>query len=131
MRSCHSGGALPNVHLWFSEASLRIRAMVSSLINIVMTLLVAATAYSAAGLPAAADSNGTCMDNRSVQALIARHAIKTWPAIKVLAGISDKYKEVSAVRVCQEDGTPYYVVNVAGPAGESKQLILNAVDGSQ
>jgi hypothetical protein len=105
--------------------------MVSSLINLVVTLLVAATAYASVGLPAAADSGGACMDNRSVQALIANHQIKTWPAIKALAGISDKYKEVSAVRVCQEDGTPYYVVNVAGPSGESKQLVLNAIDGSQ
>ena len=105
--------------------------MVSSLINLVVTLLVAATAYASVGLPAAADSGSACMDNRSVQALIANHQIKTWPAIKALAGISDKYKEVSAVRVCQEDGTPYYVVNVAGPSGESKQLVLNAIDGSQ
>jgi hypothetical protein len=105
--------------------------MVSSVINIVLTLIVAATAYASVGLPAAADSNGTCMDSRSAQALVTSHKIKTWPAIKVLAGISDKYKEVSAVRVCQEGGTPYYVVNVAGPAGDSKQLVLNAIDGSQ
>ena len=105
--------------------------MVSTLINFYAAVLVAAMFYASAGLPAAADSSSACMDNRSVQALIASHSIKTWPAIKALAGISDKYKEVSAVRVCQEDGTPYYVVNVAGPSGESKQLVLNAIDGSQ
>ena len=36
-----------------------------------------------------------------MQALIASHQIKTWPAIKAMAGVSDQYKEVSAVRVCQ------------------------------
>jgi hypothetical protein len=81
--------------------------------------------------PTPARAAGGCLANAAVQALIAEHKIKTWPAITALAGISDQYKEVSAVKVCQEDGTPYYVVNVAGPSGESKQLILSAIDGSQ
>ncbi|MGN6103478.1 MAG: hypothetical protein ACTHOR_20255 [Devosia sp.] len=92
-----------------------------------MVIIIAAMA--AAPLQGAAAA-GTCIDNRAVQALIAQHRIKTWPAIKALAGISDEYKEVSAVRVCEQGGAPYYVVNVAGPSGESKQLVINAVDGS-
>ena len=104
--------------------------MAGYLINLSMTVLIASTMLAAAAAPHAAMA-ATCMDNRSVQALIASHKIKTWPAIKALAGISDQYKEVSAVRVCQEDSQLYYVVNVAGPSGESKQLVLNAVDGSR
>ena len=84
----------------------------------------------AVAAPAAATA-ASCLDNRAVQALIASHQIKTWPAIKAMANISEQYKEVSAVRVCEQGGQPYYVVNVAGPSGESKQLVLNAVDGSQ
>jgi len=86
-----------------------------------------------AGVAASAHAQaaGTCVDNRTVQALIASHQIKTWPAIKALAGISDQYKEVSAVRVCEQGGQPYYVVNVAGPSGESEQLVINAVTGSR
>ncbi|HVW93840.1 MAG TPA: hypothetical protein VHB74_14695 [Devosia sp.] len=87
-------------------------------------------ALSAPAVPAWAADGDSCMDNRAVQALIASHRIKTWPAIKAMAGVSDQYKEVSAVRVCELSGTPYYVVNVAGPTGESRQLVLNAVTGS-
>jgi hypothetical protein len=99
--------------------------------NCCMSLLLASTMLAAVTASGAARAADTCLDNRAVQALIASHQIKTWPAIKALAGISDQYKEVSAVRVCQEDDRPYYVVNVAGPSGESKQLVLNAVDGSK
>jgi hypothetical protein len=105
--------------------------MAGYLINFGVTLLLASTVLVAAAAPGSAEAAGACLDNRAVQALIASHQIKTWPAIKAMAGISDQYKEVSAVRVCQEDDQPYYVVNVAGPSGESKQLILNAVDGSK
>ncbi len=95
-----------------------------------LSLLVAST-LAVATAPVRAQADTTCLDNRAVQAMIASHQIKTWPAIKALAGISDQYKEVSAVRVCQEGDTPYYVVNVAGPTGESEQLVLNAVNGAQ
>jgi hypothetical protein len=104
--------------------------MFGHLINLVATALIAATMAGAAA-PAAVRAAGQCMDNRAVQALIASHQIKTWPAIKALAGISEQYKEVSAVRVCEQGGQPYYVVNVAGPSGESRQLVINAVDGSR
>lgn len=104
--------------------------MLGHLINLVATALIAATMAGAAA-PAVAQAAGQCMDNRAVQALIAGHQIKTWPAIKAMAGISDQYKEVSAVRVCEQGGQPYYVVNVAGPSGESRQLVINAVDGSR
>jgi hypothetical protein len=105
--------------------------MASSLIKLCMGLVFVAALFPLAPATlAAADGNATCLANRAVQALIASRKIKTWPAIKAMAGISDQYKEVSAVRVCTQDGTPYYVVNVAGPSGESKQLVLNAVDGS-
>ena len=103
--------------------------MIGSVIHLCMTVLVVATMLASAGVSSPTRA-AACMDNRAVQALIAAHQIKTWPAIKALAGISDKYKEVSAVRVCEQGGAPYYVVNVAGPSGESKQLVLNAVDGS-
>lgn len=88
------------------------------------------SALSVLAVPTQAAEGDSCMDNRSVQALIASHRIKTWPAIKAMAGVSDQYKEVSAVRVCELGGAPYYVVNVAGPTGESRQLVLNAVTGS-
>jgi hypothetical protein len=105
--------------------------MVSALINLYVAVVLGTLAYVAVGNPTPARAADACLANPAVQALIAEHKIKTWPAIKALAGISDQYKEVSAVKVCQEDGTPYYVVNVAGPSGESKQLVLNAIDGSQ
>jgi hypothetical protein len=105
--------------------------MASCLLNLCATLFIAATVFSTFATSAsAAGAVGACMDNRAVQQLIARHQIKTWPTIKAIAGIPEQYKEVSAVRVCDQGGAPYYVVNVAGPSGESKQLVLNAVDGS-
>jgi hypothetical protein len=104
--------------------------MAGHLVKWGMTVVVAAGMAGAGPLPHAR-ADGECMDNRTVQALIASHQIKTWPAIKAMAGISDQYKEVSAVRVCEQGGQPYYVVNVAGPSGESKQLVINAVDGSR
>jgi hypothetical protein len=104
--------------------------MISSVLNLLMTMLVASTMVVGTASPSAARAIGGCMDNRAVQAAIAAHQIKTWPAIKAMAGVSEQYKEVSAVRVCEQDGQPFYVVNVAGPAGESKQLVLNAVDGT-
>ncbi|HTJ58204.1 MAG TPA: hypothetical protein VL418_11635 [Devosiaceae bacterium] len=100
------------------------------LINFCMAVVLASSLLGAVAAPSAAYAAG-CINNRAVQALIATHKIKTWPAIKALAGISDQYKEVSAVRVCQEDDRLYYVVNVAGPSGESEQLVVNAVDGSK
>ncbi len=102
--------------------------MVQFWINI-LGLVVAAILFGSAATPAFA-SQGACLDNRDVQAAIASHQIKTWPAIKAMAGVSENYKEVGAVRVCDEGGEPYYVVNVAGPTGESKQLRLNAVTGA-
>ena len=105
--------------------------MVSALVNLYVAVVLGTLAYVAVGASTPARAADACLANPAVQALISEHKIKTWPAIKALAGISDQYKEVSAVKVCQEDGTPYYVVNVAGPSGESKQLVLNAIDGSQ
>ncbi len=95
----------------------------------IVVMLVAAMPTAGFAAVGARDIGG-CMDNRDVQAAIAANQIKTWPAIKRLAGVPDSWKEVSAVRVCEAGGAPYYVVNVAGPSGESKQLILNAIDGS-
>src|ERR1700709_628078 len=105
--------------------------MASNLLNVCVALLIAMMVFSVAASAAPARNVGACMDNRAVQALIASHQIRTWPAIKALAGISEQYKEVSAVGVCRQDGAPSYVVNVAGPAGESKQLVLNAINGSK
>jgi hypothetical protein len=103
--------------------------MATSVIKLCLAALLTA-AVGAAALPAWAADADACLDNRDVQALIAGHKIKTWPAVKAMAGISEQYKEVSAVRVCELNGAPYYVVNVAGPAGESRQLVLNAVTGT-
>lgn len=103
--------------------------MISSVLNLLMTIVVAATMFVAVATPAAYAAGG-CMDPRDVQAAIAAHQIKSWPAIKAIAGISDQYKEVGVVHVCEQGGQPYYMVNVSGPSGESKQLVLNAVDGS-
>jgi hypothetical protein len=105
--------------------------MVSALTNIHAALLLGAVALAAVAGPPSARAADGCLANRAAQALVAQHKIKTWPTIKALAGVSDQYKEVSAVKVCEQDGTPYYVVNVAGPSGESKQLVLNAIDGSR
>ena len=104
--------------------------MVTSVSNFLLTIAVVSTMLVVAATPGTALAVGRCMDNRAVQAAIAARQIKTWPAIKAMAGISEDYKEVSAVRVCEQGGQPYYVVNVSGPSGESKQLVLNAVDGS-
>jgi hypothetical protein len=104
--------------------------MINSVLNLLIAASLASTMLVATAGPSAARDIGGCMDNRAVQAAIAAHQIKTWPAIKAMARVSDQYKEVSAVRVCEQDGQPYYVVNVSGPSGESKQLVLNAVDGS-
>jgi len=103
--------------------------MATSVTNLCLTAVLAAM-VGAAALPAWAADGDVCLDNRDVQALIAGHKIRTWPAVKAMAGISGQYKEVSAVRVCELNGAPYYVVNVAGPTGESRQLVLNAVTGS-
>jgi len=78
----------------------------------------------------AAHAVGDCIDNRAVQALIATRQIKTWPAIKAMAGLSDRYTEISRVQVCEMGGQRYYVVNVQGPGGEVQQLVVNAVNGS-
>ena len=103
--------------------------MAAYLMNVFATIVVTATMIVAFSAPSARAA-GACLENRLVQDMISKHEIKTWPAIKAIAGISDQYKEVSAVRVCEQGGQPYYVVNVAGPSGESKQLVINAVDGS-
>lgn len=104
--------------------------MTEFLLNRRTTLLLAAALVAALPATAGAREIGTCMDNRQVQALIASQQIKTWPAIKAMAGIAPTYQEVSPVRVCEQGGVPYYVVNVQGPRGEFRQLVLNAVDGS-
>ena len=104
--------------------------MVTTLVHLFMTMAIATTMFATATSPSAARAFGACMDNRAVQAAIASHQIKTWPAIKAMAGISGQYTEVGAVKVCEQGGQPYYVVNVSGPSGEYKQLVLNAVDGS-
>jgi hypothetical protein len=85
----------------------------------------------AALFPSAAHAANGCVDNRTVQSMIASGQIKTWPGVKAMAGIPEQYKEVSAVRLCVRGGQPYYIVNMAGPSGESKQLVLNAVTGSR
>lgn len=103
--------------------------MAGQLINLCVTVALASTLLAAVAGPSPATA-ASCMNNRAVQALIATHKIKTWPAIKAMAGIPEQYKEVSAVRVCEQDDQLYYVVNVAGPSGESKQLVINAVNGS-
>jgi hypothetical protein len=105
--------------------------MARALIHVYAVLLVGALALAAAAGPLPARAADGCLTRPAAQALVTQHKIKTWPAIKALAGISDEYKEVSAVKVCEQDGTPYYVVNVAGPSGVSKQLVLNAIDGSR
>ena len=105
--------------------------MVSALTNLFAVLVLGALALAALAGPVPVRAADGCLANRAAQALVAQHKIKTWPTIKALAGISDQYKEVSAVKVCEQDGTPYYVVNVAGPSGVSKQLVLNAIDGSR
>jgi hypothetical protein len=105
--------------------------MLRALTHVYAVLLVGALVLAVAAGPLPARAADGCLANRAAQALIAQHKIKTWPTIKALAGISDEYKEVSAVKVCEQDGTPYYVVNVAGPSGVSKQLVLNAIDGSR
>jgi hypothetical protein len=105
--------------------------MASALTNLYTALVLGTLALAAGADPLPARAADGCLANRAAQALVAQHKIKTWPTIKALAGVSDQYKEVSAVKVCEQDGTPYYVVNVAGPSGESKQLILNAIDGSR
>jgi hypothetical protein len=103
--------------------------MASCLSTLCAILILVAALGPAVSFGAQLPANG-CLDRRQAQALVTSHQIKTWPAIKSIAGISDQYKEVSAVRVCERGGQPYYVVNVAAPYGESKQLVLNAVDGS-
>ena len=65
--------------------------MAGSLLNLCMTLLVAVTMLAASGTAPAQAAQ--CLDNRMVQGLIAAHKIRTWPAIKALAGVSDAYKE--------------------------------------
>jgi hypothetical protein len=103
--------------------------MVATLVNLFMTMVIATTMFATATAPSAARTFGACMAPRDVQAAIAAKQIKRWSEIKALAGISDQYKELS-VKVCEEGDKPYYVVNVYGPAGDSKTLVLNAVDGS-
>ena len=102
--------------------------MLSSLANLCATL-IAATVFAALA-PHAALAAGPCLDNPEVQAAMSADQIKSWPTIRAMAGISDQYKDLSAARVCEQNGQLYYFVNVAGPSGESKQLVLNAVDGS-
>ena len=98
-------------------------------VNICMSLVTAAMLLGITAGPGFAGPGG-CLDSRAVQEAIASHQIKSWPAVKAMAGMSENYKEVGAVRVCDEGGQPYYVVNVTGPSGESKTLHLNAVTGA-
>ena len=102
--------------------NIRLPQMLAATLALFATLVVTAP-----GSAAAADA---CMSPVEVQAAIAAKQIKSWPTIKAMAGISSQYKEVGPVRVCEQGGVRYYVVAVTGPSGESKQLVLNAVDAS-
>ena len=104
--------------------------MAGSLIKLCITILVASTVAAAADSPYGVEAAAGCLSRPAVQALIASRQIKTWPEIKQMAGVSDEYKEVGSVKVCEQRGAPYYVVNVTTPSGDSKRLVLNAVDGS-
>ena len=85
----------------------------------------------AAGDDSAPLAGGTDLINRMKDYITSPKRVVYLKDVKALAGISEQYKEVSAVRVCEQGGQPYYVVNVAGPSGESRQLVINAVDGSR
>jgi hypothetical protein len=103
--------------------------MASYLIKLWLGVLLASTAaVTVDAVPARAVD--LCLDNRAAQELISTKQIKTWPAIKALAGISGQYTEISRVQVCEQGGERYYVVNVQGPRGEVKRLVVNAITGA-
>lgn len=95
-----------------------------------LNLMLVATIAAAGTMPSVAAPNG-CLDPVQANALVKSGKIMTWPAIRAKAGISRKYREIGAVRVCEQGGQPYYVVNVASPSGESKTLRVNAVTGAK
>lgn len=101
--------------------------MAGHLINLVLATFLASTAFALSGADAVRAAD-LCLNRLAVQDLITSGQIKTWPAIKALAGITGT--EISRVQVCERGGQRYYVVNVQGPRGEVRQLVVNAVNGS-
>ena len=92
---------------------------------------MAAAAVALAAVPAEAQvaRQANCLSDQEIQKEITSGMIRSWPAIKKLAGISN-YQEVSDVRVCMINGKPFYEVNIVSPSGEAKKVVLNALDGS-
>lgn len=93
--------------------------------------LALATMTFIAATPPVLAARGGCLNGPEVQAAIRSQKIRTWPAIRARAGIAEKYRIVGSIEVCLIGGTPYYVVGVSGPSGDTKKLHLNAITGAR
>jgi hypothetical protein len=97
----------------------------------ILTVLLAASLAFTLPAPHAAAQGGECLTDRAIQQAIAGGEIRSWAAIRRMAGVPSSFSEVSNVQLCRRGGGLYYVVSVVSPSGEARRLVLNAVDGSQ
>lgn len=75
-------------------------------------------------------AGGACMSEQEIAKAIGSGQIRSWRAIRQMAGIPADYYETSDVRVCVRNGAPFYIVNMVSPKGENVKYVLNALDGS-
>ena len=97
------------------------------------TLVMIAVAAASLSLGAIAPAHAQvteCLTDDQIQTAIEAGEIQSWPKIKRLAGLTGEYDEVSEVRVCLQDGIPYYYVNVVSSEGEASKIVVNAIDGT-
>jgi len=96
----------------------------------ISTFLLAASMVMALSTAPALAQGGECLTDRAIAQAIAAGEIRSWAAVKRLAGIPANFAEVSNVEVCRRGAQLYYSVSVVSPTGEARRLVLNAVDGS-
>jgi hypothetical protein len=75
-------------------------------------------------------AGGSCLSEEQIAKSIGSGQIRSWRAIRQMAGIPADYYETSDVRVCLRNGAPFYIVNMVSPKGENVKYVLNALDGS-
>lgn len=99
-------------------------AMKKSFASLTASLVMALALVLPAGIaPAAAQEQ--CWDNSAIQAALGEGRIRPVAAILSREGI-DPSTEVLSVRVCEQGGSPVYVLAVLEASGQARNLTVSA-----
>jgi hypothetical protein len=87
------------------------------------------TGQGRAGISVQLAQSGQCLTNREIRQAVVQGRILPLASVLAAAGIGTAAQVLNA-SVCETPQGPVYYVSLLGPAGQARNIALNAVNGS-